>query len=129
MTTPIDEAKELVAAGDRIGARRILAECSNGNASEPGLRLRALFLLSQLSDSDQESIVYLLLALAIDPNQQKIRSRMLALCSNKELCLHVVDEAKKRIRFKDLDTASALLPELCTRTADRVRPETQRTIW
>src|SRR5471030_3338979 len=109
MTTPIEQAKELVAAGDRDGARRILGECLNGNAPEPGFRLRAIFLLSQLSDSDKESVDYLLLALAIDPNQQQIRTRLLALCSNKELCLHVLDEAKKRIKAKDLEAPSALL--------------------
>jgi FkbM family methyltransferase len=45
----------------------------------------------------------------------------------------VIDQMRHNSRLPNLSNENPILrtlkPELCTRTADRVRPETQRTIW
>jgi prepilin-type N-terminal cleavage/methylation domain-containing protein len=42
---------------------------------------------------------------------------------------YLTDGAGNWKMFAQMESSKYMTPELCTRTADRVRPETQRTIW
>lgn len=103
----LEKAKQLAAAGDALGARRVLTELIERDDVDESTQSRALFFLSQLEgNNSDEAVMWLARALQLNHGQPKIRIRY------DQICSQIVASAAQQIENNEQTAARDRLSRL-----------------